>query len=86
MPQYLKKAIPVDAYKWIEGDSKPAWVEDALNTGRIVPTRNAGVYRIKTSEGTLDLHEGNWVLRSSFDDRIWPVDDSYFTANYDEAP
>lgn len=86
---YRKKPVTVQAWQIVVGAVAPVWVNDALQDSRIIPmargNRWGSEVTIKTNEGDLLAHPGDWIIRAE-DGRIWPTDDAYFAANYEAVP
>jgi hypothetical protein len=82
---YRKRPVNVRAWRASAMNDAPAWVLDALESGRLSHTDAVtGIFHILTNEGPFSGKAGDWVVKAE-DGRIWVTDDRYFRDNYERV-
>ena len=61
MARFRKRPVEIDAYRLPLGDDTPAWLADAVASGKIRP--HGGGAKIDTLEGLLTASPGDWIIR-----------------------
>lgn len=88
MPQYRKKPVVIDAFKWTGGPDQtddPDWIVEAIKNGNVKFTGVATpVMCIMTLEGEMQAQQGDWIIRG-VKGEIYPCKPDIFEATYDAA-
>lgn len=89
MSNYRKKPVTIEAFQWTGGPDQtedPAWASAAVADGTITFTKVAGEtrMRIKTLEGELFAHPGDFIIKG-VKDELYPCRADIFAATYISA-
>ena len=90
--KFRKKPVVIEAFMYAL-HVEPKWFIEAERRGDIEPFWDGsteGVHRpdgveIKTLEGTMRAHVGDWIIRG-VKGEIYPCKDDIFWATYEEVP
>lgn len=83
MPQYTKKPVTIEAFRWTGGPDQqedPVWACEAIAAGTIQFVE-AGFMSVHTTEGVMNASPGDWIIRG-VEGEIYPCRDSVFQATY----
>jgi hypothetical protein len=61
MARFRKRPVEIDAFRLPLEGAMPAWLSEAVTSGRIRPYR--GGAKIDTLEGLLTATPGDWIIR-----------------------
>lgn len=88
MAKYRKKPVVVEAYRWMRGETspEPEWLVKAVHEDvvRLDRKQRPPVLRIKTLEGVMTAHYGDYIIRG-IRGELYPCKPDIFEATYDLA-
>jgi hypothetical protein len=84
--RYRKKPIVIDAHQFFWAPGMPDWLHDAYEKRHVFFDMIDGrkVCQIKTLEGWMGCHEGDWILKG-VKGEIYPCKDDIFRETYEEV-
>lgn len=88
MPQYRKKPIVIEAFRWTGGPYQtddPQWICDAIKSGAVhfdQPGTPNVTLLIDTLEGTHRANQGDYIIRG-VQGELYPCKPNIFAATYD---
>lgn len=87
MAKFRKKAIVIEAYQLQQPNAEqsipPAWLLEAIVTGRVIPIKGHGVV-VKTLEGDHRGDVGDWIIRG-VKGELYPCKAEIFALTYEPA-
>lgn len=80
MPMFRKKPVVIEAIQFTDNaDELVAWAN-----GDIEHTRHATVLNIRSMEGDVRAHVGDWIIKG-VEDEFYPCNPSVFDQTYEPA-
>ena len=87
--KYRKKPVIIEAFWWTGGSDQPedpAWIVDALKSGRVVIRKDDPYYGlcmyISTLEGDMVARVGDWII-NGVKGELYPCKPDIFAATYE---
>ena len=88
MSRYRKRPVEIDAFQWTGGPDQtedPLWIVDAIAQGKVrfndICSDKVSM-TIRTLEGDMTAHPGDWVIRG-IKGELYPCRDDIFQATYE---
>lgn len=93
MTKYRKKPVVIEAFEY--GTGRPDWFDDAVSRNDVIThasgpdngpfERRSGLWcEIKTLEGTMTAHEGDYIIQG-VNGEIYPCKPDIFHKTYEPA-
>lgn len=76
--KFRKKPITIEAWRNIEGDDVPFWVDDVAKRG------TGGSFLIDTLEGRMRAAPGDWII-CGVTGELYPCKDHIFQESYERV-